>query len=226
MPLPAALRAYLLPDGFPESVSSDYVEYQTWDTLQGLMAYLKGVVTTLALMRSLGVGRSGASAESALFLWIARDSVGCAAGLAAGHPALTKRFADRTRVRRWRMFSEFVKGVAGWVELRAPTADRVLPCMCAAAALSAVAGVAGSCARSSLVTHFARRGNLADCSAKEGNQDRAVKLVGIGAAFAYLSRVGDSPRAAWAAYALLTALHLVFNYLAMRTLRLDDAKTS
>ena len=102
----AAVSSYLLPEGYPASVSSDYVAYQTWDTLQGLMAYLKGVICTLSLMRSLGVGRAGASVEHALLLWILKDCTASVAGLAAGHPALTKRFADRRAVRGWRLASE------------------------------------------------------------------------------------------------------------------------
>jgi len=37
------------------------------------------------------------------------------------------------------------------------------------------------------MTHFAKRGNFADCTAKEGNQDRGVKVFGILIAYVFLS---------------------------------------
>uniref|UniRef100_A0AAV1UJ95 Protein root UVB sensitive/RUS domain-containing protein n=1 Tax=Peronospora matthiolae TaxID=2874970 RepID=A0AAV1UJ95_9STRA len=40
-------------------------------------------------------------------------------------------------------------------------------------------GVAVGATRSSLVTHFAKRDNMADCAAKEGSQETAVKLCGL-----------------------------------------------
>ena len=108
------------------------------------------------------------------------------------------------------------------MELAASTRGPFLPLICAATVCNSFAGVVDSCTRSSLMTHFARSGNFSDCSAKEGNQDRAVKLVGIAVATQFLATVGGSPKAAWAAYGLLTLLHLLFNALAMRALQLDD----
>ena len=78
------------------------------------------------------------------------------------------------------------------------------------------------------MTHFAKQGNFSDCAAKEGNQDRAVKLLGIVASGYFLPGIaaedGGGENKAWAAYVVLTGLHLVFNVLAMRALRLDERK--
>lgn len=220
----AFLRGYLLPCDYPESVSEDYLEYQFWDTLQGLMQYLKGVICTLSYLRGLGVGAADSSLHGAMVIWVIRDGTACFSGLAAGNPSLTRRFAERRQVKAWRLVAETTKGAAGLVVLAASTgpAHRFLPLVCVAACAGSVAGVIDSCTRSSLMTHFARRGNFSDCSAKEGNQDRAVKLVGIACACRFLGSLGNSPRAAWLAYALLTGLHLGFNGLALRALRLDD----
>lgn len=216
-------RSYLLPRNYPDSVSADYLEYQWYDTLQGLMQYLKGVICTLSFLRGLGVGTSDGSLHHAMIVWILRDGTACISGLAAGHPELTRLFATRRQVKAWRLLSELIRGLVGVVELAASTGTGTafLPLTCVAACGNAAAGVIGSCTRSSLMTHFARDGNFSDCSAKEGNQDRAVKLVGICLAAYFLSSIGNSPGAAWAAYGVLTLLHLVFNALAMRALRLD-----
>ena len=100
------LRAYLLPKGYPESVSPDYLSYQLWDTLQGLMSYLKGVICTLSFLRGLGVGSDSTSLEGAMLVWIVRDGTSCVSGLAAGTPALTARFASRENVRAVRLSAE------------------------------------------------------------------------------------------------------------------------
>ena len=34
------MRRVFLPEGFPDSVSSDYLEYQAWDTLQVRVFYV------------------------------------------------------------------------------------------------------------------------------------------------------------------------------------------
>ena len=78
------------------------------------------------------------------------------------------------------------------------------------------------------MTHFARKGNFADCTAKEGNQDRGVKVFGILIAYVFLSTVyaqSDKEKAAsicWAAYFILTVAHLVFNYAAVSALKLEN----
>ena len=45
-----AARGAFLPDGYPESVSDDYLAFQVWDTAQGLCSYVRGSLTTRALL--------------------------------------------------------------------------------------------------------------------------------------------------------------------------------
>ena len=49
-------RQVFLPEGFPESVSSDYFEYQLWDTLQAFASSVSGSLATAAVLGGLGVG--------------------------------------------------------------------------------------------------------------------------------------------------------------------------
>lgn len=232
----AAFESYFLPSGFPRSVSRDYIEYQMWDTLQALMIYLKNVLTTLAFLRGLGVGNDGngdqgASAlRHAMIVWVTRDGTATLSGLAFGNPRFTRLFASRAHVKSCRLAAEVARGVAGLIELSSSLAEPrwFLPLVCAAAACNAGAGVVDSCTRSSLMTHFARAQNFADCAAKEGNQDRGVKLFGLVGAFTFLScgNDDDGATATWSAYACLTVLHLAFNVLAVRALRLDDEEAA
>ena len=54
-----------LPVGYPQSVRPEYMCYQIYDSLQGLCSYLRGVVSTSALLTAAGVGNSDATAMSA-----------------------------------------------------------------------------------------------------------------------------------------------------------------
>mmetsp|Transcript_37352 Transcript_37352/g.116802 ORF Transcript_37352/g.116802 Transcript_37352/m.116802 type:complete len:101 (+) Transcript_37352:202-504(+) len=97
-----AFRAMFLPAGFPQSVSQDYVAYQVWDTLQGLMGYFKYVILTFSFLRGLGLGGDGGAAagggstvRNAVVFFVARDCIHLLAGLAFGVPALTERFSGR-----------------------------------------------------------------------------------------------------------------------------------
>lgn len=43
-----------LPLGYPQSVRPEYMSYQIYDSLQGLCSYLRGVVSTSALLTAAG----------------------------------------------------------------------------------------------------------------------------------------------------------------------------
>ena len=50
---------------YPKSVNDRYIEYQFYDSIQGLCSYLRGVVSTSAVLSAAGVGDSEATAMSA-----------------------------------------------------------------------------------------------------------------------------------------------------------------
>lgn len=54
-------RDLFLPVGYPQSVRPEYMTYQIYDSLQGLCSYLRGVVSTSALLTAAG--------EFELLLW-------------------------------------------------------------------------------------------------------------------------------------------------------------
>jgi hypothetical protein len=60
------LQAFV-PEGFPGSVTPDYVGFQLWDTLQGLSTYTKMMLSTQALLSAIGVGEKSATVIGATF---------------------------------------------------------------------------------------------------------------------------------------------------------------
>ncbi len=61
------LKDLFLPVGYPDTVNNgrEYIQYQFYDSLQGLCSYLRGVVCTSAVLTAAGVGDSEATALSA-----------------------------------------------------------------------------------------------------------------------------------------------------------------
>ena len=67
------LKDLFLPLGYPRSVDSTYLPFQMYDALQGLCSYLRGVVSTSAVLEAAGVGDASATALSAAMAWALRD---------------------------------------------------------------------------------------------------------------------------------------------------------
>jgi len=59
------LKSIFLPEGYPHSVSPDYVQFQFWDTLQAMCSYLRGMLCTEAILLGVGVGNAQATAVNA-----------------------------------------------------------------------------------------------------------------------------------------------------------------
>ena len=217
------LNAMLLPEGYPHSVSDDYMLYQLWDTLQGFMSYLKAVLCTLAFLRGLGVGSEESEVSSAMLIWIFRDGTGMLAGLFAGMPIFTQKFGDLKKLRFWRMVAEFCRAMGGGCELLSSLCkEHFLHLVCLATCFNSFAGVISGVNRGALVLHFSKDGsNIADCAAKEGNQDRAVKLIGIALAVVFVRKASEDEVLACQYYIAITILHLYFNWLAVNALQLE-----
>ena len=212
-----------LPEGYPDSVSRDYLQYQLWDTLQGFLQYLRGIILGLCYLKGMGVGSATSSLNSAMLILLARDSVGVVSGLCVGVPTFTVPFSDLKRLRFFRLTSELIRVAAGFLEIYASVYSRewFLVLSCIIVVLNTVASVMATQTRSALVTHFACKGNVADCAAKEGNQDRGVKVFGIPLAVLLLAHLGDDISAMMTAYCLLVAAQLVFNVFAVQALQLE-----
>ena len=69
-----------LPQGFPDSVSSDYVTYQIWDTLQAFCSSITGALAMKAVLGGYGVGDETKTVLAAAITWLLkaiRGNEGC-----------------------------------------------------------------------------------------------------------------------------------------------------
>ena len=234
----AFLRDLFLPNGYPDSVAPEYAAFQAYDTLQGLCSYLRGVLSTAAILQGLGVGSAAASALAATQQTVVRDACGMLGSL-----LFAWRYAgafDRD-VKQWRLFADVSNDVGLTLDLLAPLAGTALQhvrgvpetvlglpagkagflaCVCLGTVFKAWCGVAAGATRVTITEHFARRGNLADVAAKEGSQETAVTLLGMACGWLLAGAVNGRPLAAWAAFLALTLVHVVANYRAVRALAL------
>ncbi|XP_067883344.1 RUS1 family protein C16orf58 homolog isoform X3 [Heterodontus francisci] len=65
-----------LPQGYPDSVSDDYLTYQIWDTVQAFASSITGTLATQAILKGVGVGDNTATVAGASITWILKDGTG------------------------------------------------------------------------------------------------------------------------------------------------------
>lgn len=71
-----------------------------------------------------------------------------------------------------------------------------------------------------------RAGNVAEVQAKEGAQETAVTLLGLLMGLACAGVLNSAPLLQWAAFAVLTLIHVIANYAAVRSLSLRTLNRS
>ncbi|VDM27051.1 unnamed protein product [Hydatigera taeniaeformis] len=64
------VKSAFFPEGYPESVSKDYFEYQVWDTVQAISSSIIGALAGQAILVGVGVGDGNASVLAASLTWI------------------------------------------------------------------------------------------------------------------------------------------------------------
>mmetsp|Transcript_46548 Transcript_46548/g.118804 ORF Transcript_46548/g.118804 Transcript_46548/m.118804 type:complete len:467 (-) Transcript_46548:50-1450(-) len=214
------LAAAFLPEGFPDSVTPDYLAFQTWDTAQALCSYVRGMLCQKAIMTGIGVGQEAATPMGALFHFFVRDLVGMMGGIlfASSQGPLLDAHA-----KQWRLFADCINNAGLALELASPLFPaHFLLLACLGSIARALCGVAAGATRAAMTQHFARGRNAADVSAKEGSQETATTLVGMVVGMATTHLAADSQLLAWSAFGLLTMLHVYFNVRAVRALQLSS----
>lgn len=200
-----------LPAGYPDSVSEDYLSFQFWDTIQAVCSYLRGVLATQSVLQSVGVGNDKATPLAAALQWVLRDGSGMIGGLTFAYIVGPKFDVN---VKRWRLFADVINDVGLTLDMLAPLFPQslVTEVLCVSSVCKTMCGVAAGATRSSLMTHFAKRDNMADCAAKEGSQETAVKLFGLVFGMYFANAVNSSQGAIWVAFLTLTLVHVFANY--------------
>ncbi|XP_003418921.1 RUS family member 1 isoform X1 [Loxodonta africana] len=215
----SGLLAVFLPQGFPDSVSPDYLPYQLWDSVQAFASSLSGALATQAVLLGIGVGDAKASVSAATATWLVKDSTGMLGRIIF---AWWKGSKLDCNAKQWRLFADILNDVAMFLEIMAP----VLPIcftitVCTSNLAKCIVSVAGGATRAALTMHQARRNNMADVSAKDSSQETLVNLAGLLVSLLMLPLVSDCPSVSLGCFFFLTALHIYANYRAVRALVME-----
>lgn len=212
-------KSVFLPQGFPESVSTDYLQYQLWDTAQAFCSSLSGTLATQASLRGVGVGDRDATVAAATVTWILRDGTGMLGRILFAWRKGTKLDSE---AKKWRLFADVLNDVAMFMEILAPFFPAFfLLIVCTAGVFKSIVGVAGGATRAALTVHQARRDNMADISAKDGSQETLVNLAGLLVSLLLIPLVTDNALLTFVLFAFFTVLHLVSNFRAVRAVVME-----
>ncbi|TKA83499.1 hypothetical protein B0A55_00544 [Friedmanniomyces simplex] len=203
-----------LPAGYPHSVTDDYLEYQIYDSLQAFASSIAGLLSSRAVLSSVGVGDATASPTAALLLSILQESAGRIA---------TIIFADRfgtalePECKMYRLLADVLNDFAFVLDCLSPAFPKPIRVVILSfsSVLRALCGVAAGSAKASLSAHFARWGNLGELNAKDSSQETVISLMGMLAGSVVVSWV-TSPIATWTTLIFLLAVHLETNRRAVR----------
>nr|CDJ94614.1 Protein of unknown function DUF647 domain containing protein [Haemonchus contortus] len=208
-----------LPQGYPYSVSEDYLQYQIWDTLQAFASSMTGALATEAVLKGAGVGDQTASALAASLTWLAKDGLGMVGRIAFGFFKGSELDSD---CKKWRLVADIMNDMAFFIDLLSPAfSGSFFVCACTSSILRCVVGVAGGATRTAIIQHQARRNNLADVASKDGSQETMVNVTALLASFILLPLVSGKQAIIWLLFLVFTLIHLYANYRAVRSLNME-----
>ncbi|XP_045891902.1 RUS1 family protein C16orf58 homolog isoform X2 [Micropterus dolomieu] len=213
------VKSVFLPQGYPESVSNDYLQYQLWDTVQAFSSSLSGTLATQASLKGVGVGNQEATVAAATVTWLLRDGTGMLGRILF---AWRKGSKLDSEAKKWRLFADVLNDIAMFMEILAPFSPACFTLIvCTAGIFKSIVGVAGGATRAALTVHQARRDNMADISAKDGSQETLVNLAGLLISLVLIPLVTDNPILTLSLFFLFTILHLFANYKAVRSVVME-----
>ncbi|KAM6155882.1 RUS family member 1 [Rhynchocyon petersi] len=215
----SGLQSVFLPQGFPDSVSPDYLPYQLWDSVQAFASSLSGALATQAVLQGIGVGNAKASVSAATATWLVKDSTGMLGRIVF---AWWKGSRLDCNAKQWRLFADVLNDIAMFLEITTPTFPiGFTVTVCISNLAKCIVGVAGGATRAALTMHQARRNNMADVSAKDSSQETLVNLAGLLVSLLLLPLVSDWPSSSLACFFLFTVLHIYANYRAVRAIVME-----
>ncbi|KAK1568935.1 hypothetical protein Q3G72_030650 [Acer saccharum] len=171
------VRSYVVPEGFPDSVSSSYVPYMMWRALKHFFGGAIGVFTTQTLLGSVGVSRNRAAPGAVAINWILKDGAGRVGKMIFARQG--KKFD--CDLKQLRFTGDLLMELGAGVELvTAAVPHLFLPLACAANVLKNVAAVTSTSTRTPIYKAFAKGDNIGDVTAKGECVGNIADLLGTG----------------------------------------------
>ncbi|KAL8518524.1 hypothetical protein ACS0TY_009770 [Phlomoides rotata] len=207
-----------VPEGFPGSVTPDYVPFQIWDSLQGLSTYMRTMLSTQALLSAIGVGEKSATVIGATFQWFLRDLTGMLGGILF---TFYQGANLDSNAKMWRLVADLMNDLGMLMDLVSPLFPSAFVfIVCLGSISRSFTGVASGATRAALTQHFALQNNAADISAKEGSQETVATMIGMALGMLLARITMGHSMAIWFCFLSLTIFHMYANYKAVRCLSL------
>ncbi|GAB2280189.1 Protein root UVB sensitive 3 [Dionaea muscipula] len=209
-----------VPEGFPSSVTPDYIPFQVWDSLQGLSTYIRTMLSTQALLSAIGVGEKSATVVGATFQWFLRDLTGMLGGILFTFYQGSNLDSD---AKMWRLVADLMNDFGMLMDLLSPLfPSAFMFILCLGSLSRSFTGVASGATRAALTQHFSLQDNAADISAKEGSQETVATMVGMALGMLLARIMIGHSLAMWLCFLSLTMFHMFANYMAVRSLSLNN----
>ncbi|XP_058777633.1 protein root UVB sensitive 1, chloroplastic-like [Vicia villosa] len=197
----------MLPEGFPNSVTSDYLEYSLWRGVQGVACQVSGVLATQALLYAVGLGK-GAIPTAAAINWVLKDGIGYLSKI------LLSDFGRHFDVnpKGWRLFADLLENAAFGLEMCTPAFPHLfVPIGAFAGASRSAASLIQASTRSCFFAGFAAQRNFAEVIAKGEVQGMASRFIGIGLGIGLGNCIGSSTPLILASFCVVTWIHMYSN---------------
>ncbi|XP_075510241.1 protein root UVB sensitive 5-like isoform X2 [Primulina tabacum] len=222
--LPTIIKDFILPAGFPDSVSDDYLDYILLQFPTNVTGWICHTLVTSSLLKAVGLGSfsgSTAATAAATIRWVSKDGIG-----AVGRLFIGGRFGNLfdNDPKQWRLYADFIGSAGSIFDLSTQLYPAYfLP-------LASVGNLAKAVGRGLrdpsfrvIQNHFAISGNLGEVSAKEEVWEVAAELVGLGLGILALDTPGIS--SSYPVMALtwlgMRLLHLWLRYFSLSVLRFN-----
>ncbi|KAL5807613.1 hypothetical protein ACOSQ4_030346 [Xanthoceras sorbifolium] len=206
----------MLPEGFPNSVTSDYLDYSLWRGVQGVASQVSGVLATQALLYAVGLGK-GAIPTAAAINWVLKDGIGYLSKI------MLSKYGRHFDVnpKGWRLFADLLENAAFGLEMLTPAFPHLFVIIGAAAGAGrSAAALIQAATRSCFYAGFAAQRNFAEVIAKGEAQGMVSKSIGIMLGIALANCIGSSTSLALASFTVVTWIHMFCNLKSYQSIEL------
>ncbi|VAH19315.1 unnamed protein product [Triticum turgidum subsp. durum] len=224
-PLPPAeeimsfIRSYVVPEGFPDSVTPSYVPYMTWRALKHFFGGAMSVFTTRALLNSVGVSQSRATSGAVAINWILKDGAGRVGKMLFARQG--KKFDYD--LKQLRFSGDLMMELGAGIELATAAFPQLfLPLACMANVVKNVAAVTSTSTRTPIYKAYAKGENIGDVTAKGESVGNIADLLGTGMSILMSKR---NPSLV-ASFAVLSCGYLLSSYQEVRSVVLNTLNTA
>ncbi|XP_026426771.1 protein root UVB sensitive 1, chloroplastic-like [Papaver somniferum] len=206
----------MLPEGYPSSVSNDYLEYSLWRAVQGIASQISGVLSTQALLYAVGLGK-GAIPTAAAVSWVLKDGIGYLSKI------LLSKYGRHFDVnpKGWRLCADLLENTAYGLEILTPSFPHLFVFIGAAAGAGrSAASLIQASTRSCFYAGFAAQRNFAEVIAKGEAQGMVSKSIGIMLGIGLAHCIGSSTYLAFASFFVVTGVHMFCNLKSYQSIQL------